>query len=444
MPNEVFDNGDFQSELAKFLSCGCVADSGVILPPPVDQQYVNEVFNHVLRSLNRVVDVSRLSKHTTSLSATSRGIGRTPPRVTKHIRDHVHNDHDSWRRSPLWLLIRVAIQLSIGHSIYKSFVLFFMCTLARDESNTNLSSDFLHLMSSTILRRTSKLGSSIPNWLSKISLKTWTCLLEILDVRWKQLHTRLSPFQNPSSDELARDTQLSLPECSEYIRNTLADHHHESIITPFRPNHRRRGTIEDFLSSDGTFFDEAYAAEPDVTLYDVERLVEECIDGWVACVRNADEACAQLELLMDKYSTEARMLSWCSNPEHVSIMFLTVIELYVALDKLVVKEIPMLADYPPPFPIALLENLLLRSTMSLHRLSCAYRYLFTRHSQSRPGWSAISDEFTADSFPVRYYDQSLELQQLKARIEEDSMKNVGGSSPFQRDGAGLTYPHDGY
>ena len=198
------------------------------------------------------------------------------------------------------------------------------------------------------------------------------------------------------------------------------------------------------LSLDGTFFDEAYTAEPDVTLYDIERLVEECIDDWVACVRNVDEACAQLELLMDKYSTKACMLSWCSNPEYISIMFLTVIELYVALDKLVVKEIPMLADYPPPFPIALLENMLLRRTTNLHCLSCAYQYLFTCHSQSRPGWSAISDEVTEDGFPVHYYHQSPELQQLKTRIEEDSMKNVGGSYSFQHGGVGLTHPYDRY
>ena len=185
MPNEAFDNRDFQSEFTKFLSRGCVADSGVTLPPPADQQYVNELFNHVLRNLDDVVGVSRLSKHMVWLSGPSRGIGRTLPRVTKHIqfRNHVNSGHDSWHCSSLWLFIRVAIQLSVRDSIYKSFVLFFMCTLTRDESNANLSSDFLHLISSTILRHTSKLGSSIPNWLSEISMKTWTCLLEILDAR---------------------------------------------------------------------------------------------------------------------------------------------------------------------------------------------------------------------------------------------------------------------
>jgi hypothetical protein len=49
------------------------------------------------------------------------------------------------------------------------------------------------------------------------------------------------------------------------------------------------------------------------------------------------------------------------NPEERSMRLLTGIELYVILDKLVVKEIPMLADYPPEIPIAFLERLLLRN-----------------------------------------------------------------------------------
>ena len=51
----------------------------------------------------------------------------------------------------------------------------------------------------------------------------------------------------------------------------------------------------------GTFFEEAYHVSPYVTLYDVEQAVEQGIDDWVACVTDVDEACIQLEILMDKY-----------------------------------------------------------------------------------------------------------------------------------------------
>ena len=307
-PNKVIDDGEFQLSLAHFLSRPNAVDSDLPLPPPAHPQYINALFNGILQGVGRVVDVPHVPKHTTPPPSTLHGVGRPAAisRIIKHVRGHV--DWPStvkrvWRRSPLWLLIRIAIQMSVNPSLgcasYKRFTLFLTCTLARDANNTTLSSDHLHLISSKILRRLAKLGSSTPDWLSETALETCGCLREILDTRWEQLNARPSPFRNPSEDELARDTQLSLLDSREYIRNALASLGHESAGTSFHPRHRLRSTIEDFLSSNGSFFEEAYDANPDVTLYDVEQLVEEGIDDWFACVTNVDEACAQLEILMD-------------------------------------------------------------------------------------------------------------------------------------------------
>ena len=430
-PNEVFDNEEFQFELANFLSRPNAVDSDPPLPPPAHPQYINALFNDVLQCVDRTADVLRITKHVHD---------RLGPVST--IKGPVK---EVWSRSPLWLLIRVTIQMSINRSLgcasYKRFMLFFLCTLARDETNTSISSDLLQLMLSKILRRLSKLGSSTPDWYSEMALKTCTCLREILDSRWQQLNARPSPFRNPSQDELTRDSQLSLLDSHEYIRNALANPGPQLLGPPFQPSHRPRGTLEDFLSPNGTFFDEAYDADPDVTLYDVEQLVERGIDDWLARVTNVDEACAQLEILMDRYTTKAYTLIW-ENPEEMSIKLLTGIELYIAVDKLVVKEIPMLVNYPPECPVALLEKMLLRRTTSLHRLSCAYQYLSARHSQSRSGWSVLSDEFTEDSFPVRYYDQSPLHQRLRARIEDVAAKKIAASP--QLEGEGLSRTHDEY
>ena len=455
-PNEVFDDGEFQFELAHFLSRPNAVDSDSPLPPPAHPQYINTLLNDILQNIGRADDVDRVAKGSALFTGILRGVGRTADvsRVVKGDRDRVDwspgidseidDSRDSWRPSPLWFLIRVAIQASVNRSLerasYKRFMLFVMCTFARDERNTSLSSDLLHLMSSRILQLFSKLYSSTPDWLSGMALKTCACLGEILDARWEQLNARPSPFRNPSQDELARDTQLSLLQSGEYIRNALADPGTKLLGTPFHPSHRRRGTIEDFLSSNGTFYKEAYDADPDVTLYDVEQSVERGIGDWLACVTNVDEACAQLEILMDNCVTDV----YGTSPEWTSIRLLTMIELYVALDKLVVKEIPMLADYSPEIPIACLETLLLRKKTSLHRLSCAYQYLSARQSRSRPGWSVLSNEFTEDSFPVRYFDQSPHLQQLKARIEQDAMEQAAGRAGPQLEGASLAHTYDGY
>ena len=144
---------------------------------------------------------------------------------------------------------------------------------------------------------------------------------------------------------------------------------------------------------------------------------------------------------MDKYMmNDLERARWSTNAEDMSTKLLIGIELYVALDKLAVREIPMLADYPPEISTAGLERLLLRKTTSLHRLSCLYQYLSARHFQSS-GRPVLSHEFTEDSFPVCYYDQSPDLQQLKARIEDDAMKKVAGCGGPQ-EGTGFSRSHD--
>ena len=452
----MFHDGEFQFRLANFLSRPNVDGSDSHLPPPAHPQYINTALNCILHNVGHVYDVPRVTERGALFAGTLRDGGQTVDvsRVIKRVRDHVGRSweivsevKDVWRRSPLWLLIKVTIHTSINRSLgrasYKRFMLFFMCTLARDESRANLSSDLLHLMSSQILRRLSKLGSSTPDWLSEMAMNTCTYLQEMLDARWEQLKARPSPVRNPSQVELTRDTQLSLLDSREYIRKALSNPGPQLRGTPFHFGHPSRGTIENFLSSNGSFFEEAYDANPDVTLYDVEKLVEEGIDDWFSRVTNVDEACAQLEILMDKYMMKAYDPK-LTNPEDMSTRLLTGIELYVALDKLVVKKIPMLADYPPEIPISFLEKMLLRKTTSLHRLSCAYQYLSARHSQSRSGRSVLSNEFTEDSFPVRYYDQSPHLWQLKARIEQDAMGKVGGRAGPQLEGASLAHTYDGY
>ena len=340
IPNEVLVDGDSLLELANSLFSLTAVD----LNPPLPSTHVEYAIappNGILQRIGCVADV---------------------PCITKHVRDEVVSSwlHGAWRRSSLWLLIRVAIQMTVDrspleHASYKRFMLFFMCTLARDKSNIILSSDLLHLMSSTILRRLGKLDPSTPDWLSKMTMEARGCLQEILDARWKELSSRTSPFRNPSQDELIRDTLLTLPNSREYIRNALEDPVHESVRAPFCPSHRHCSSLQDFLSSDGIFFDEAYDTDPDATLCDVERSVEEGIDDWLASATNTDEACARLEALMDRYVMKLDDKIVPIPPENASVLFLTALEPYAALDKLVVKEIPMLADYRPELPVRRLE-----------------------------------------------------------------------------------------
>jgi hypothetical protein len=423
IPNAVFEDEGFLSELANFLvrmnddildaaSTTRKAQSTVLeARDTTHPRYITELLTGILRSVGRPAEIIRISKR---------------------VGDDVvwNNSKLPWRRSPLWLLIRVAIQTSLdrstlGQDTYKRFMLFFMCCLANDEICADLPNDLLHSMSAKLSRRLRKLGSSAPDWLSRTVLETCTSLRSTLEERWRQVQDaqRKSPLWTPSQFDLTRDVELSLLGSRAYIRNCLAHPIIDPLYTPFNPQHRRRGSLDDFLSSDGAFFEEAYRTEPHVALYDVERAVEEGIDDWVDRVANNDEACVKLEILGHKYSLSA-LVTYADNPGLSSVMLLTTIELWVALDKIAIKETPMLADYSPEVPTRLLEHLLIFKTGSLRRLHRAHHYLSRRHSESHSGWSVFSPSITTDSFSVRFYRESADLQRLQVQIEEAARGEV--------------------
>ena len=346
--------------------------------------------------------------HIKLLASVLRTVGRRieVPSISRRVQSHYK--FQSLSRSSLWLLIKVAIQTSLGHSdfgrvCYKAFILHFMCNLSKDAIDGNLSSHLLHAISVKILRRLRKLDCSVPNWVCDMVLKTSACLRETLETRWKEIAAQSpSPSWQPSLLDLAGDTQLSLVLSKDYICSSLSESAPKLHDSPICPKHPPRGTLHDFLSSSGTFFEETYRVHPFITLYDVERTVEEGIDDWVARVTEVDQACVQLEILMDKYLSSS-LYRYYGNPEHISIMLLTVIELWIALDKLVVGVVPKLAYYSPEIPTRLLYRLLLHKTTDLHRLRRVYQYLSSRHSRFHPGCTVFSDEFTKKMFPVRHH-----------------------------------------
>ncbi|KIJ07619.1 hypothetical protein PAXINDRAFT_19202, partial [Paxillus involutus ATCC 200175] len=411
IPDEIFEDKVFRSELVNFLvhmNHDTIADAVPVTKKAgsnveetrdtVDPRYVTELLTGILRGVGRPADIVRISKR---------------------IGDDVvwTNSQLPWRRSSLWLVIRVSLQTTLERSplglhTYKAFMIFFMDELAEKAIEADMSSELLHFMSTKISRRAADMYQGS----------------KTLEERWERVQNcqAASPSWTPFELDPSKDTQLSLLASRGYICNALMNQATELSHTSFTPKHPRRGTLEDFLSSDGTFFRDAYHAEPRLTLYDVEQAVEWGIDAWivpilVADIADVEIACVQLETLAENYSSRAQK-AYANNPEELSIMFLTTIELWVALDKVVVKKIPMLEEYWPEVPLVYLKRLLLRKSEQLDRLRLAYQYIRHRHARARDGRSVFSKKVDGRSFSVRYYNTSHKLQTLKARIEKDARR----------------------
>ncbi|KAI6002350.1 hypothetical protein EDC04DRAFT_3147123 [Pisolithus marmoratus] len=417
IPDVVFNDAVFRLELAHFL-CEMDRDSLDAAPTSrkggstiseerdtVHPRYITELLTGILRAVGRPAEVQRISKR---------------------IGDDVvwRDSRLPWRRSSLWLMIRVVLQTTLersdlGFDGYKAFMLFFMNGLASEALHNRMPDDILHWVSAKISRRLTKLGKPVPDWLSEAVLQTCTNIRNRLDSGWKQVQDRdaFSPTWKPFYLNFLADTQLCLLDSHKYISDTLNSSY--STIQPdsYVTGDRLRGTLDSFLSMIGDFFEGTYKADPRVTHYDVERVVRDDIDDWVTGVPANDiaVACEKLELLASKYSSGARE-TYKDNPEDFSRMVLTVIEVWVAIDKLVMRQIPMLREYSPEVPITLLERLLLRDAHDIQRLCLASDYIRKRHSGATNGWSVFSDRADSNSFAVRYFNQDVHLQDLMTHI----------------------------
>ncbi|KAK7433509.1 hypothetical protein VKT23_020749 [Stygiomarasmius scandens] len=97
-------------------------------------------------------------------------------------------------------------------------------------------------------------------------------------------------------------------------------------------------------------------------------------------------------------------------------MILTLFNIWVALDKIVTNAHPLLKDYRPEIPLTLFEPLLLKRSRHLDRILLLHQYLCERYTRSSGG-SVFTDGIHSDSFPVRFFDESPDLKNLKAEIE---------------------------
>ncbi|KIJ64302.1 hypothetical protein HYDPIDRAFT_90913 [Hydnomerulius pinastri MD-312] len=250
VPNEVFDDRVFRSELAAFLahmnedildSAATSRKAGSTVVEERDTahpRYITELLTGILRGVGRPADVNRISKR---------------------IGDDVvwNNAKLPWRRSSLWLVARVALQTSLertilGRDTYKAFMIFFMDRLTQQALKQDLPNELLHFMSSKLSRRLMKLGSSVPGWLSDMVLGTCTNVRVKLEAQWERVRTAQAASPRWAPFELcASDTQLSLLSSQGYIRQALDNQYDVIRSKPFKPEHRRRGSLEEFLSSDG-------------------------------------------------------------------------------------------------------------------------------------------------------------------------------------------------
>lgn len=349
--------------------------------------------------------------------------------IQKNTREEVMwlDCRSPWRRSALWLLVRVILQLTFHRSsieanvgnLYKQFMVFFMATIV-DKASTEVSSESLFLMNAKIARRLLKLDlAEEPAWFPSVR-ETLSRTSSAIQDQWSHIRSRNGNIIDGTKIcglDFRRDTQCALP---------CLDHFLEKIGNP----HKKRQSKENFqphpklIRYPQTELPEVLDShDSDYNVYNLaafENWVASDLNAWLDIHQGEKETCGQLGALMTRYFEKASS-SYLYDPEATSTMLLTLLELWIACDKSAIHLHEALREYDPCIPIDCFQSLLLPFRSHMERLAVAEEYLSRRHARLRYHGPKIFQEFgTSTCFAVRYFEQSHEHQQLLAVIEEDA------------------------
>ena len=346
--------------------------------------------------------------------------------VTKRIADDVlwKSALKPWRRSQVWLVLRVAMQTTLEGAEYKAFMLYMITSILEMASQSPLESELLSCMRTKIARRAVKLDASdcVPAFVQKKVFSANNMAEGVMNRRWKDIQKSFDSLEplipwDPKSLNICADAHVKLPKSSPYISQVLRRSQADSQSSFHTPKHPRR--LRHLPDLHSMFCQRRIRGDENLylNLADFEDAIRDEFGLWTqAHLQDATALPLLRQTILDYYTIA--FSAYKGNPENVSLMVLVILELWVALDKIVVTRCPLLLSYPPEIPEEIVQSLLLRKRQDLARVAPLVQYLRDRNGRSsRP---SVFGEICEDSFAVKFFESSRELQAQKLNIESEA------------------------
>lgn len=430
IPTNIFVDPEFQSTLARTLSKMSV-QPGIGMIPTVQksQNELQETRDTTHPGLVTELLLSVVGPFSSHFDG---------KRIWKNTREEVlwKDARFPWRRSPLWLLVRVMMQLQftrsyastaahdLGVRSYKLFMIHILATVLDRYINkeSEIDADKLQCMIAKLVGRMRKLhlvrqGDEPGICFAKNVLGKAKYYLE---KRWSEICCLMDgplPLDALKILEFEKDTTLQFPELDDFL-SRIPFRQSASDGLDFVPVAELASFPADTLPSAKFNTKTGYETH---NLHAFEQWVSYHLNSWTKEHILDTQACRSIKLLMQGYHKVA-CTAYIDNPESWSIMLLTMLELWVACDKSARAMFPLLDSYDPGVPEGHLRFLLLPMKGQMARLRELELYLETRRQLARfgkPG-SIISDFGTGSSFGEKYFNESSHHQDLRQTIERDA------------------------
>jgi hypothetical protein len=273
-------------------------------------------------------------------------------------------------------------------------------------------------------QRFSKLGPAVSHHVYGFVHDTFKETEALLSKRWKafQAAGSISPTLQLETLDFAVDAHISLDISYNYLTKMLRPASHgmsRPQYTPFQGP--RLNKVRDFTQFTNGRLAQAIAKDQHIAIADFELSVESHLISWVAESMNSDDGPDVIASCIQQYFAGAKVF-YGTSAEDNSIMILTIVDLWVALDIFTIWQCPLLRQYPPEIPSDFLHPLLLHRSSTLKRALCIEEYLCRRRSEACNATSIYSNDVNEFSFAVKYFRASEDLQGLNDEIIAEAHK----------------------
>jgi hypothetical protein len=364
------------------------------------------------------------------------GAIKTVPLLRKRVRDTVRFDQarKPWRRSPFYLVVRVAIQrylyevfgADIGRFYYKSI----MCLMLRqflEDSLRRLPFESVFYLRQKLGRRLAKLESdrtATTGNINRLMASTMSSLEPSLEntlhttggwlkATWrnyKRAHERIVPPLSSYVPASALNLRLG---CSyPALTRILASQNVGAEMSQHTPDELLK-QYEDSAASVKPYM---YAARSHIQISQhhatvIQPVKESTVSGHSRIL--------ELGEIISDYVHQIQT-SPEGYPDQKSQMLLHLMELWVLMDKETVACYPLLQDYHPGFDCDLLDPIQLLSFGDLVRVQQVQAHISKRYrARHAMQCKTIFDDPADDCFAVRYFDEYDESgHSLRLEIED--------------------------
>ncbi|KAF2020220.1 hypothetical protein BU24DRAFT_477383 [Aaosphaeria arxii CBS 175.79] len=362
--------------------------------------------------------------------------------LRKRVRDTVSFDNarKPWRRSPYYLVLRVALQRhlyrllggQVGHVYYKLIMCTFLVSLLDDTVGEIPSEQIYHLKRKLGLRIAKLESDRKLDWqeaapvldrliraLHPIYDRSLTVAMTYIERQWEDVQKKtrrvikLLPVRAPPSDCVLSLT-LSGPLLRRIIFNPLPAQQPVLNASKFIRNYERTKAKTEIFSR---------ITDKYLTLNKMDDRMRQKASNYRQMLSDSSRSidyeaiCKKVSRLIKEY-IETVGTAYDEYPNLKSQMFLTLFELWVILDRCAIFCYSILSEYQPGFHLKIFEKLQLLSLEDLVRLRRVECYAL-RRCRRRKGKDpkTIYDTPSEDCFAVQYYDTSSHALNMRLRRE---------------------------